>query len=87
MPYLLFVTLLIIIYMANNNYAISLVREIDMKNKALKQLHWRYLDLQSRLMFQTTESQLKIRTEALGLKPLQEPAFIIKTKEVKKNNN
>lgn len=84
MPYLLFLTLLVIVYMANNNYAISLVREIDNKNKELKQLHWRYLDLQSRLMFQTTESQLKMRTAALGLNPLQEPAFIIKTKQ--KNN-
>lgn len=83
MPYLMFLTLLIIIYMANNNYAITLVRQIDNKNKELKQLHWRYLDLQSRLMYQTTESQLKIKTEALGLKPLQEPAFIIKVKPSK----
>lgn len=80
MPYLIFLTLLAIIYIANNNYAISLVRELDAKKKELKEVHWRYMDLQSKLMFQTSESQLKIKTATLGLKPLAEPAFEVRIK-------
>lgn len=86
MPYLIFLTLLAIIYIANNNHAIALVRQIDIKKKELKQLHWRYMDLQSRLMYQTSESQLKLKTEALGLKPLKEPAFEIRVKPKEKND-
>lgn len=84
MPYLIFLTLLAIIYIANNNHAIGLVRQLDVKKKELKQLRWRYMDLQSRLMYQTSESQLKLKTEALGLKPLKEPAFEIRVKQTKK---
>lgn len=78
MPYLIFLALLAIIYIANNNHAIALVRAIDHKKKELKELRWRYMDLQSRLMYQTSESQLKLKTAELGLKPLKEPAFEIK---------
>lgn len=78
MPYLIFLALLAIIYIANNNHAIALVRAVDNKKKELKELRWRYMDLQSRLMYQTSESQLKLKTEQLGLQPLKEPAFEIK---------
>lgn len=84
MPYLIFLTLLAIIYIANINHAIALERQLSAKKKELKQLRWRYMDLQSRLMYQTSESQLKLKTEALGLKPLQEPAFEIRVKQIKK---
>lgn len=87
MPYLIFLALLAILYIANNNHAIGLVREIDAKKKELKQMRWRYMDLQSRLMYQTSESQLKLKTEALGLKPLKEPAFEIRVKQSKEKKN
>jgi hypothetical protein len=80
MPYLMFVTFLCIIYIANNNRAISMTRSLNEKNKELKELKWRYLDIQSRLMYQTSESQLNLKTEAIGLQPLEKPAFEIKVK-------
>jgi len=80
MPYLMFITFLCIIYIANNNRAISLTRSLNEKNKELKELKWRYLDIQSRLMYQTSESQLNLKAEAIGLKPLEKPAFEIKVK-------
>lgn len=86
MPYIIFLALLAIFYIANNNHAIELVRTIDAKKEELKQLRWRYMDLQSRLMYQTSESQLKLQTEALGLKPLKEPAFEIRVKQQPENN-
>lgn len=78
LPFLIFVTLLCVVYITNNNRAISLTRTLNEKNKTLKELRWRYMDLQSRLMFQTTETQLNQKAAALGLEPLTVPAFELK---------
>lgn len=80
MPYLIFLTVLCILYITNSNRAISLTRSINDKEKELKELRWKYLDLQSRLMFQTSETQMINKTSTLGLKPLEKPAFEIKVK-------
>lgn len=77
-PYLMFLTLLSILYITNNNKAITLTRSINEKTKELKELKWKHMDLQSRLMYQTSESQLIKKTEMMGLKPLDRPAFEIK---------
>jgi len=78
MPFLMFLTVLCILYITNNNRAISLTRSINDKTKELKELRWKYMDLQSRLMFQTSETQITEKTAAIGLKPLDKPAFEIK---------
>jgi len=80
MPYLMFLTLLCILYITNNNRAISLTRSINSKSKELKELRWRYMDIQSRLMYQTSETQLIPKAATIGLKPLDKPAFEIKVK-------
>ena len=87
MPYLMFLTLLAILYITNNNKAISLTRSVNEQTKELKELKWRYMDLQSRLMYQTSESQLIKKTELFGLKPLDRPAFEIKIIQQTKNTN
>ena len=84
MPYLMFVALLCLLYITNNNKAISLTRSINDKTKELKELKWRYMDLQSRLMYQTSEFQLMKKTADLGLSPLTQPAFEIKMDYIKK---
>ncbi len=80
MPFLMFLTLLCILYITNNNRAISLTRSINTKTKELKELRWKYMDIQSRLMYQTSETQLIPKAEAIGLKPLDKPAFEIRVK-------
>jgi hypothetical protein len=80
MPYLMFLTVLCILYITNNNRAISLTRSINSKTKELKELRWRYMDIQSRLMFQTSETQLVPKAQTIGLQPLDKPAFEIKVK-------
>lgn len=80
MPYLMFLTVLCMLYITNNNRAISLTRSINEKSKELKELRWKYMDIQSRLMYQTSETQMINRSAALGLKPLDRPAFEIKVK-------
>lgn len=80
MPYLMFLAVLCILYITNNNRAISLTRSINNKTKELKELRWKYMDIQSRLMFQTSETQLIPKAQTIGLKPLDKPAFEIKVK-------
>lgn len=77
-PYALFLAVLGIIYITNNSKAIALVRSLDQKEAELKELKWEYLDVQSRLMYATSESQLIDQARLQGLEPLEKPAFEIK---------
>ncbi len=84
MPYLIFVAILCILYITNTNRAIYLTRSINLKNKELKELRWRYMDIQSRLMFQTSETQIIPKARTIGLLPLEKPAFEIKVPDNEK---
>lgn len=75
--YLVMIFLLCIAYIANSNKSISIIREINTKSQELKEVNWRYKDIQSRLMYQTSENQMADRSATLGLKPLEKPAFEI----------
>ncbi len=75
--YIIFAFILCIIYVANSNKANSLLREQSKKLDQLKEVNWRYKDLQSRLMYQTSENQMRQKADQIGLKPLEKPAFEI----------
>lgn len=77
-PFMLFLAVLAVIYITNNSKAIGLVRDIERTNKTLKELKWEYLDVQARLIYATSESQLTKESLHMGLKPLEKPAFEIK---------
>lgn len=77
-PFMLFLAVLAVIYITNNSKAIGLVRDIEKTNRVLKELKWEYLDVQSRLIYATSESQLIKQAALQGLKPLEKPAFEIK---------
>lgn len=77
-PFLLFIAILCTLYIANTSKAVSMMRELAIKNKELKELRWEYLDVQSRLMKATSESELTQKAAALKLKPLDKPPFEIK---------
>lgn len=84
-PYALFLAVLAVLYITNNSRAIALVRSLDQKQAELKELKWEYLDVQSRLMYATSESQLIEAARAQGLEPLDKPPFEIKnTVNIKK---
>ena len=85
-PFLLFLSVLCVLYIANSSRAVSLTRELTEKGKELKELRWQYLDIQSRLMLATSESQLTQRAAAIGIKPLDRPAFEIRVKEQEKKD-
>lgn len=85
-PYLLFIALLCVIYIANSSRAVSLTRELTKKNKELKELKWEYLDVQSSLMQATSETELTNKSATIGLKPLDKPAFEIRIKNKTTHN-
>jgi hypothetical protein len=76
-PYIVLIFILTVIYISNSNKAISLVREHSRKLNELKEERWRYRDLQSRLMYQTSERMIIEKSSSIGLQPLDRPAFEI----------
>ncbi len=78
-PLAVFVSILGFIYITNNNKAVSILWAQQKQNNELQKANWRYLDLQSKLMHQTSESQLIGKSQSIGLKPLSKPAFEIQT--------
>lgn len=76
-PYMAFVALLCIIYIANNHRAVETQRELNKQQQVLKELRWRYMDIKTRLMNAGMETEMIRRGEQMGLKPLMLPAYSI----------
>jgi hypothetical protein len=76
-PFLAFCVLLCVFYIANGHQAIETQRELDKQQKILKELGWRSLDAQSKLMNAGMEAEIIKKGTAIGLKPLMFPAYKI----------
>jgi hypothetical protein len=87
-PYLAFVVLLGVFYIANNNEAIETQRELDKQQKILKELKWRNMDAQSKLMNAGMEAEIIRRGNFIGMRPLMMPPYkiVIDTNKVKQKN-
>ncbi len=79
-PFLAFLVLLCVLYISNSQRAIDMQRELNARNKELKELRWKYMDVKSQLMYVKTETQVMKNAEKLGLKPSLLPAYKIKGK-------
>lgn len=80
-PYLAFLVLLCVLYISNNHRAIEMQREMNAMNKQLKELRWKYIDVQSKLMYVKTETQVMKNAGNIGLKPSLLPAYRIEAKQ------
>ena len=80
-PFIAFVALLAVIYIANSHRAVELQREINRQQATLKELRWRYMDTKTRLMNAGMESNIIQSGAPMGLKPLTLPAYSIVIKE------
>lgn len=83
-PYLAFIVLLGVFYIANNNAAIETQRELDKQQKILKELNWRNMDAQSKLMNAGMEAEIIRKGAIIGMKPLMMPAYKISIDTTKK---
>lgn len=83
-PFIAFVGLLAIIYIANRHYAERTVREIDHLGKEVKEMNWDYKSLSADLMKMTTQTEIAKRVDSMGLKERTEPPKKIRIIKPKK---
>jgi hypothetical protein len=78
LPFVLFLFLLGMIYIANMNLAEKNIRDIEKITKELKELSSEYKATRAELAFKSTQSEVAGRAAALGLKaPVQPPQKLI----------
>lgn len=68
LPFILFLTLIAIFYIANGYYADDKIREVNKVSNQLKELRSEYISTKSELMFASKQSEVAKSAEALGLK-------------------
>ena len=75
LPYLLFLTLLALIYITNGYYAEATVRGLNKADNELKELRSEYITTKSDLMYKSKQSEVAKMLEArgIGLKETLEP--------------
>jgi len=73
MPFLIFLSLLTMLYIANSHMAVKNIRDIDKLNKEVKELSWEYKSLKADLMFKSKLTEVAKKVDTLGIKELIEP--------------
>jgi len=73
LPFLVFLCVLGMIYIANSHMAVKSIRDIDRLNKEVKELSWEYKSLKSDLMFRSKLTEVAKKVDTLGIKELIEP--------------
>jgi hypothetical protein len=73
LPYIIFLAMLCMLYIANSHMAIKNIRKIDQLNKEVKELSWEYKSLKADLMFKSKLTEVAKKVDTLGIKELTEP--------------
>ena len=68
LPFILFLALIAIFYIANGYYADDKIREVNKISNQLKELRSEYISTKSELMFASKQSEVAKSVEVLGLK-------------------
>jgi Bacteriodetes cell division protein (FtsL-like) len=89
LPYILFLALVAILYIANGYYADDKIREFNKTTNQLKELRSEYISTKSELMFASKQSEVAKSAEQLGLKePIVPPTKIeVDSLELYKGSN
>lgn len=66
-PFLLFLTIAVLFYIANSYYAERKIRQISKINNELKELRSEYITSKSKLMFVSKQSEVAKTAEDMGL--------------------
>lgn len=77
-PFILFLALIAILYIANGYYADDKLREVNKITNELKELRSEYISTKSDLMFVSKQSEVAKATEPLGIKEPIVPPMKIK---------
>jgi hypothetical protein len=73
MPFILFLSALALLYIANSHLAEKKIRRINKLGREIKELKWEYINVKSELMFRSKMSEVSKSVEPLGLKQLNAP--------------
>lgn len=73
MPFILFLSLLVMCYIANSYYAERLIREIDKTKTELKEKSAEFITIRSKLMYSSKQSEVAKSVEPYQLKESIEP--------------
>ncbi len=73
LPYLIFLCVIGMVYIANSHMAVKKIRDIDGLSKEVKELSYEYKSLKADLMFKSKMTEVAKKVDTLGLKELIEP--------------
>jgi hypothetical protein len=73
LPFLLFISFLCMLYIANSHMAVKNIRDIDKLSKEVKELSWEYKSLKADLMFKSKLTEVAKKVDTLGIKVLTVP--------------
>jgi len=82
LPFILYISLLFIIYIANSYFGEKTVFEIENTKKELIELRSEYITAKSRLMISTNLSQVTKKLRPIGIKPSHVPPQKIFVKRI-----
>ncbi|MFH1161249.1 MAG: FtsL-like putative cell division protein [bacterium] len=77
LPFLIFLALIAIVYIANTYYAEKTSKEIEATKLELKELRYQYITTKSNLMFLSKQTEVSKRGQLMGLKETTVPPFKI----------
>lgn len=73
LPYVLLLTVLALLYIGNNYYAQEKIREMDRIENQMKELRYEYRSINSKLMFESKQSEIAKKLKGTGIKESTEP--------------
>ncbi|MFL5729714.1 MAG: FtsL-like putative cell division protein [Cytophagaceae bacterium] len=80
-PYVLYTTVVLILYIGNTHYAERTVRQIDKTKTEVEDLRADYTTLKSDLMYASKQSEVAKKAASLGLEESSQPPYKIIVKE------
>jgi len=81
MPFIIFMAMLAMVYIANRHFAERNIRDIDKLKTEVKELSWDFKTLKADLMLKSTQTEVAKQVDTLGLKEPVEPPKKIVIKE------
>jgi len=76
-PFFLFLSLLAVVYIYNGHYADNTIRQINRTSKEVKELQYEFVDVKSRVMGKSKQSELVKAVEPLGLRELTRSPVVL----------
>ncbi|GAO44962.1 FtsL-like putative cell division protein [Flavihumibacter petaseus] len=77
LPFLLFLSVLAVLYIYNGHYSDKIIKSISRTNRELRELEYEFKTMKSEVMFRSKQTELAHAVEPLGLKELVTPPMIL----------